>query len=116
MNACRIVATVWIAVALSACGPKNATIRPATATPFVATLSPVPSAYLTSGAASASALATPSPFPGSAPNSTQFASCAITAKKDPYGNPLWYCPNAPYGYHYWRPPADANGDWIEIEQ
>jgi hypothetical protein len=74
----------------------------------------------------ASATPTPTPSPSSSPpaaptpivhatGSAEFAGCQMTSRKDSYGNPLWYCPLAPHGYHYWEPPADCCGDWTAVE-
>jgi hypothetical protein len=50
------------------------------------------------------------------PNGAVFDSCSRTTRMDSFGNPIWYCANAPYGYRYWEPPADAHGDWTAVER
>lgn len=89
-----------IAMALPACSSIKATIRSAAPPPSIAATAPV----------------VPSVPSGHAAGGSLFASCSITTKKDAYGNPLWSCSNAPYGYRYWVPPADARGDWRAVER
>ena len=71
---------------------------------------------VTVGASATPTASPPAPMPGiHATGDAEFVGCRVTSRKDAYGNPIWYCPLAPHGYRYWRPPADARGDWGAVE-
>ncbi len=76
-----------------------------------------PTASLTTqSSASSSPRTSAAPIPGiHATGDAEFVGCKVTSRKDVYGNPIWYCPLAPHGYHYWEPPADCCGDWRAVE-